>query len=64
MGHMVAGENMALCTTRSIEIGRGFEHVFCSRDMIQHHTVSLKEVNYILPLYLYPATDQKKRGAD
>jgi predicted helicase len=60
MGHMVAGENIALCTTRSVEIGRGFEHVFCSRDMIQHHTVSLKEVNYILPLYLYPATDQKK----
>ncbi len=22
--------------------------------MIQHHTVSLKEVNYQIPLYLYP----------
>ena len=22
--------------------------------MIQHHTISLKEVNYQLPLYLYP----------
>lgn len=54
MYHMLAGENLALCTTRSIEIGRGWEHLFCSKEIIQHHTVSLKEVNYQFPLYLYP----------
>ena len=54
MRHMLAGENLGLSTTRSIEIGRGWEHVFCTREMIQHHTVSLKEVNYLFPLYLYP----------
>jgi predicted helicase len=37
-----------------MEIGGGWEHVFCSRAVIQHHTVSLKEVNYLFPLYLYP----------
>jgi len=58
MGHMLAAPNLAICTTRSVEIGRGFEHVFCSRQMIQHHTVSLKEVNYMLPLYLYPSASQ------
>jgi hypothetical protein len=52
-GHVLKG-NLCLATTRSIEIGRGFEHVFCSRNMIQHHAVSLKEVNYLFPLYLYP----------
>ncbi len=53
MPTMLAGENIALCVARSIEIGRGWEHVFCSRSVIGHHTVSLKEVNYLFPLYLY-----------
>jgi predicted helicase len=53
MRHMLAGKNLGLSTTRSIEIGRGWEHVFCTRHLIQHHTVSLKEVNYLFPLYLY-----------
>jgi predicted helicase len=55
MQHMLAGDNIALSTTRSTEIKRGWEHVFCSADLIQHHTVSIKEVNYLFPLYLYPA---------
>jgi len=50
MRHMISCRNLALVTTRSVEIGRGYEHVFCSRGMIQHHTVSLKEVNYLFPL--------------
>jgi predicted helicase len=53
MRNMLVGENLALSTTRSIEIGRGWEHVFCSQNVIQHHTVSIKEVNYLFPLYLY-----------
>lgn len=54
MRHMFTGDILGLCTTRSIEIGRGWEHVLCTRNLIQHHTVSLKEVNYLFPLYLYP----------
>jgi len=54
MQHMLAGKNLGISTTRSIEIERGWEHVFCSRNITQHHTVSLKEVNYLFPLYLYP----------
>jgi hypothetical protein len=53
MRHLLAGQNLGLSTTRSIEIGRGWEHVFCSQQIIQLHTVSLKEVNYLFPLYLY-----------
>jgi predicted helicase len=54
MAHMLAGPNIGLSTTRGVEIGRGFEHVFCSSNLIQLHTVSIKEVNYLFPLYLYP----------
>ena len=54
MPHLLAGENLSIGVTRAVEIGSGFSHVFASREMIQHHTVSLKEVNYQLPLYLYP----------
>jgi predicted helicase len=58
MGHMLAGDNLALATTRSIEIGRGFEHIFCTRALLTHHSVSLKEVNYLYPLYLTPSEGQ------
>jgi hypothetical protein len=51
--------NIGLSTTKSIEIGRGWEHIFCSSHLIQHHTVSLKEVNYLFPLYLYPVAGSK-----
>jgi predicted helicase len=54
MRHMLAGRNLGLSTTRSVEIKRGWEHIFCTTKIIQHHTVSLKEVNYLFPLYRYP----------
>lgn len=53
MRQMLAGKILGLITTRSIGIGRGWEHVFCTSSIIQHHTVSLKEVNYLFPLYTY-----------
>jgi predicted helicase len=54
MQHMLAGENLALATTRNVEIGVGYQHAFCTTTLVQHHSVSLKEVNYLFPLYLYP----------
>ena len=59
MYHMVAGENIGLGTTRNVEIGRGWEHVLCTSHIIQNHTVSLKENNYLFPLYLYPDPNKK-----
>jgi predicted helicase len=55
MRHMLVGRNVGISTTRSTEIGRGWEHIFCTSHITQHHTVSLKEVNYLFPLYLYPS---------
>ena len=50
--HFLVGRNIGLSVPRVCEIKRGWEHVFCTRILIQHHTVSLKEVNYLLPLWL------------
>ena len=62
MRHMTAGPNLALSTTRSTEIFDGWEHVFISRTSTQHHTVSLKEVNYLFPLYMYPIGGEENFG--
>jgi hypothetical protein len=56
MRHMFAEHALALSTSRSVEIG-SFEHVFCTRLPLGHHTVSLKEVNYMFPLWLLPDED-------
>jgi hypothetical protein len=50
MNQLLAGDNLAFCLARGAEIIRGWEHIFCTRALVQHHTVSLKEVNYVFPL--------------
>lgn len=52
MRHMLIQDNVAIVSTRTVEIGRGFEHVFCTRAMTQLHTVSIKETNYLFPLFV------------
>ena len=62
MRHMLAGDNLGISTTRATEIQGGFEHVFVSKHITQHHTVSLKEVNYLFPLYIYPTEQEIVQG--
>lgn len=50
MHQLLAGDNLAFCLSRGAEIIRGWEHIFCTRALVQHHTVSLKEVNYVFPM--------------
>ena len=60
--HFLARGNIGLSIPRACEIKRGWEHTFCTRLLIQHHTVSLKEVNYLLPLWLvgeWPDTETR-----
>lgn len=52
MKHMLDGDNLALLVTRSVELGRGFEHALVTSQLATHHAMSLKEVNFLLPLYL------------
>lgn len=52
MQHMLPGNNLALSSVRAVEIDQ-WEHALCTNRIIQLHSVSLKEVNYLYPLYLY-----------
>ena len=61
MRHMFSGKNLALCVSKGKEVSSKWEHVFCTDRLMQHHAVSLKEVNYLFPLYLYAQPEGEKR---
>jgi len=42
-------KNLALATTRDVEIKGGFNHVLCTDGVMDRHAVSLKEINYLFP---------------
>ncbi|CAK0753084.1 hypothetical protein CCP2SC5_190001 [Azospirillaceae bacterium] len=46
-------QNLGMIVCRGKEIGREWEHVFCSKEIIQLHSASLKEGNYLFPLYSF-----------
>ena len=54
MRHMQS-KNISICFNRAVEEKREFSDVFLSSGLIQHHSISLKEVNYLAPLYIYPS---------
>ena len=62
MRHILNGPNVGLAAAKGTEILGGWEHVFVANALIQHHTVSLKEVNYLFPLYAYPTGEQEHLG--
>jgi hypothetical protein len=51
MRHMLQ-ENIAFSTIRKMDVGGGWEHVLVSDRLTTGHTVSMKEVNYLFPLFL------------
>ena len=53
MRHMLQ-PNKAFAFTRTIEGGRCFADAMVFDKLITHHTLSMKEVNILCPLYLYP----------
>lgn len=61
--HFLGGSNLGISCTRATEIQGQFQHVFCTSQMTQHHTVSLKEVNYLFPLWLYDRDVRKANFA-
>lgn len=54
MRHMLGRKNLGLITSRGLEVDRAYDQALCTRNLIQHHSLSIKEVNYLFPLYLYP----------
>ncbi|WP_417118168.1 type ISP restriction/modification enzyme [Nodularia spumigena] len=60
MFHIFNKENFCLITARGIEIPRLYDQIFCSDQIISNHSLSLKEINYLFPLYIYPNTENKQ----
>jgi predicted helicase len=60
MRHVVAGPNTLLCSVKAVETGHDYAHVFVTSELADHHSVSLKEVNYSFPCLLYPEGDDPR----
>ena len=55
MGHMTAQKNnLALVTPRRVEFVGGWQHALATNLPVEHVAVSLKTIDYVFPLYLYP----------
>ncbi|MDB5281514.1 MAG: Adenine specific methyltransferase, partial [Bacteroidota bacterium] len=62
MQHMQK-DNIGIVLSRGVEIDTNYNHAFVSDSLVDHHAASLKETNYLFPLYLYkPEEDKKKKG--
>ncbi|MCL1463738.1 type ISP restriction/modification enzyme [Argonema galeatum] len=57
MRNFLQGNNLGFITSRNVEIERIYDQVLCTSNLIDNHTLSLKEANYVFPLYLYPDVD-------
>ena len=58
MQHLLAGENLALMTPKRVEHVGSWQHAFISDTISGHVAVSLKTIDYIFPLYIYPTADR------
>lgn len=57
MRNFLQTNNLGFITSRNVEIERIYDQVLCTSNLINNHTLCLKEVNYVFPLYLYPDLD-------
>ena len=58
MRHM-RHENLGLILPKRVETKIPWTHILCTNEIIEHVTVSLKTIDYLFPLYLYPDTNRK-----
>jgi len=58
MCHMLQ-ENLGLILPKRVETKIPWTHILCTNEIIEHVTVSLKTIDYLFPLYLYPDTNRK-----
>ncbi|SEH28478.1 type ISP restriction/modification enzyme [Magnetospirillum fulvum] len=55
LSNFLSNDNIGLCFNKTIEQDRPFSDCFVFSNLMQHHSLSLKEVNYIAPLYIVNA---------
>ncbi len=53
-------ENIALVAPKRVETKIPWSHCFCGEGLIDHVAVSLKTIDYVFPLYVYPKKKNKK----
>ncbi|MEW6326322.1 MAG: type ISP restriction/modification enzyme [Thermodesulfobacteriota bacterium] len=58
MRHMMK-ESLGLILPKRVETKIPWKHVLCTNEPIEHVAVSLKTIDYLFPLYLYPETRKK-----
>jgi len=58
MRHMLE-ENIALIMPKRVETKIPWQHCFCGKGIIDHVAVSLKTIDYVFPLYIYPNKNNK-----
>ena len=63
MRHMLQ-DNICLITPKRVETKIPWQHCLCGEGIIEHVTVSLKTIDYVFPLHLYPKTDKKDLFSD
>ena len=56
MRHMLTGKNVGLIVPRRVETAGPWRHTFLSGLVLEHVAVSLKTIDSLFPLYLYPTT--------
>ena len=54
MRHLLAGGNLGLIVPRRVETAGPWQHVLVSNNVTEHVVVSLKTIDCLFPLYLYP----------
>jgi hypothetical protein len=57
MRHFIGRDNLGIGYTRTIEGNRLFGDIFVFGEPITHHTLSIKEVNALAPLYIHSNAD-------
>ncbi|MGN6617849.1 MAG: type ISP restriction/modification enzyme [Ilyomonas sp.] len=56
--HLLHTDNLGFMTNKKIEVG-DFAHCIIYKGIVESHAVSMKEINYVFPLYLYPSNGQQ-----
>ena len=64
MRHMLTGESGGLITPKRVELAGGWYHALATDLPIEHVAVSLKTIDYLFPLYLYPDPSKKDLFSD
>jgi len=57
--HLLHKDNLGFMTNKKVEVGE-FTHYIIYKGIVESHAVSMKEINYVFPLYLYPKSNAQQ----